>query len=195
MMKMSPFSGLCHQPQGFCRGPQSWNVHASAICIKGRPVIATGPAGSGKTSLCQSLLQRFAPHSHWIADDRLEISVSPDSVSPNSVSLERLAIAPTAALDGWVGDPFDGPVRVEGMRSVAIHPGEIIWCDLGGAVSTQDVTYNDRCMVCFGRPIRLLNLGRRPTTAMVLRAFDPWLPIEPLIASSDTGQSRMRVTN
>lgn len=117
-----PIEGLARRPQAFQAEDESWNVHASCVVLAGVAVMVSGPAGSGKTSLCHDLVAKGA---YWVADDRVVIALA-DGL---------LTLTAPPALQGLVAKPRGGPVRVTGMMPFEASPENLLWVELVNGVT------------------------------------------------------------
>lgn len=73
-------------------------IHASCVAVDGRGLLILGPSGAGKSALA---LQLMALGADLVADDRVEISVSPE-VSDDSPTQARLLARSPAPLAGLI---------------------------------------------------------------------------------------------
>lgn len=149
MFETVPLRGAQHVPQGFEIEPGHWNIHASAVCLNGHVVMVTGPAKSGKTSLCDIIVRR-CEGAVWLADDRVEICSTERGF--------RLA-APNALAGQMQGEA--GLLETVAFRSdIVVLPQRLIWLELSGRHPTASAAFA-------GQAIHLKALPPRPAWAIV----------------------------
>jgi hypothetical protein len=165
-LDVPPVSGLFHGLQGF-ETENGWNVHGCAVELQHQNnreihpdigLIVSGPAGSGKSTLCHNLCTMgFAGESaKWIADDRLIISPFAEG---------RLNLSSPKNLQGMAAGANGLPIRVHHTGCVTFYPKHMCWIELScdrNADHLQQVIWN-------GVSITLLQLARRPN----LDALEP----------------------